>query len=170
MTLAESAIAILQTLDAEVNSYPSLGEFEEHSAVARVSFDKLSSDFETAATTLKQLLSSLPQNLLYYQLQNALNSYSDGIFWWRKTHTRREALVISAHTWTEPASQKPLGFEAGTINYTVVCNWRKARKHIANAAVEIERARNTRSYSDLKSESILLLKPVAPSSVLNREH
>ncbi|HEV7374718.1 MAG TPA: hypothetical protein VGN95_08370 [Pyrinomonadaceae bacterium] len=150
MTLAESAVAILKTLDGEVNSYSSLGEFEERNEVARVSFDKLSGDFETMATTLQQLLSSLPRNLLYYQLQNALNSYSDGLFWWQKTHARRAgaAAVVSVNNWTEPALQKPLGFDADTINYTVICNWRKARKHIANAAVEIERARNTRSDSD----------------------
>jgi hypothetical protein len=142
MTLAESAVAILKTLDGEINSYSSLGEFEERSAVARVSFDKLSGDFETAATTLEQLLSSLPRNLLYYQLRNALNSYSDGLFWWQKTHMHKDAAVVPVNNWTEPASQKPMGFDAGTINYTVVCNWRKARQHIANAAVEIERARD----------------------------
>jgi hypothetical protein len=171
MTLAESAVAILKTLDAEVNSYSSLGEFEERKAVARVSFDKLSSDFEFVATTAQQLLSSLPRNLLYYQLQNALNSYSDGLFWWQKTHTRREAAaVVSINNWTEPATRKPLGFDAGTINYTVICNWRKARKHIANAAVEIERGRNTRSDADSISESISLLKPVAVNRVSTREN
>jgi hypothetical protein len=170
MTLAESAVAILKTLDGEVNSYSSLGEFEERNAVARVSFDKLSSDFETVATAAQQLLSSLPRNLLYYQLQNALNSYSDGLFWWQKTHTRREAAVVSVNNWSEPASQKPLGFDAGTINYTVICNWRKARKHIANAAVEIERVRNSRSDFDSLPESISLLKPVAVNRVLARGH
>jgi hypothetical protein len=148
MTLAERAIAILKTLDEEVNSYSSLGEFEEGKTVATVSFDKLSGDFESVATTAQQLISSLPRNLLTYQLQNALNSYSDGLFWWQKTHTRRGAAVVSISNWTEQASQKPLGFDASTINYAVTCNWRKARKHLANAAIEIERTRNTRSDSN----------------------
>jgi hypothetical protein len=160
MILAERAVAILKTLDGEVTSYSSLGEFEERNEVARVSFDKLSGDFETVATIAQQLLSSLPRNLLRYQLQNALNSYSDGLFWWQKTHTRRAAVtVVSVNNWTEPASQKPIGFDAGTINYTVICNWRKARKHIANAVIEIERARNILSNSDSTSASITLLKP-----------
>jgi hypothetical protein len=166
MKIAERSLAILKTLDKEVNSYSSLAEFEARNQVARVSFDKLAGDFETVATTTQQLLSSLPRNLLYYQLQNALNSYSDGLFWWQKTRTRRDAAVISVRNWTEPATQKPLGFDAGTINYTVICNWRKARKHIANAAVEIERARDNLSDSDSRPESISLLKPVAVKRVL----
>lgn len=171
MTLAESAVAILKTLDGEVNSYSSLGEFEERNAVARVSFDKLSSDFETVAANLQQILWSLPRNLLYYQLQNAFNSYSDGLFWWQKTHTRRaRAAVVPVTNWTEPASQQPLGFDAGTINYTVICNWRKARRHIANAAIEIERVRSARSDSDSATESISLLKPVAVNRVLTNGH
>jgi hypothetical protein len=148
MKFAERAVAILKTLDEEINSYSSLAEFEERNEVARVSFDKLADDFETVANTTQQLLSSLPRNLLYYQLQNALNSYSDGLFWWQKTHTRKDAAVVSVNNWTERASQKPLGFDAGTINYTVICNWRKARKHITNAAVEIERARDNKYEKD----------------------
>lgn len=144
LKLAERAVAILKTLDEEVNSYSSLSEFEEHNAVARVSFDRLSKDFEVGGGTVQRLLSSLPRNLLYYHLQNALNSYNDGLFWWEKTHARREASasVVSVNNWTEPPSQKPLGFDVGTINYTVVGNWRKAGKHIADAASEIEKARN----------------------------
>jgi hypothetical protein len=158
LKLAERVVMILKTLDEEVNSYSSVSEFEEHHAVARVSFDKLSNDFETIGGTAQQFLSSLPRNLLYYQLQNALNSYSDGLFWWEKTHTRREAsaAVVSVNNWTEPASQKPLGFDVETINYTVIGNWRKARKHISNAASEIERARNSRSDSDPGVESYTL--------------
>ncbi|MDT4954909.1 MAG: hypothetical protein QOJ02_3047 [Acidobacteriota bacterium] len=146
LKLAESAVAIIRTLDAEVNSYSSVGEFEEHNAVARVSFDKLSKDFEATGGTAQQLLSSLPRNQLYYHLQNALNSYSDGLFWWEKTHARREApaAVVSVNNWTEPAPEKPLGLDVEMINYTVVSNWRKARKHIATAWDEIERARNNR--------------------------
>jgi hypothetical protein len=168
--IAERAVAILKTLDEEINSYSSLGEFEERNQVARVSFDKLAGDFETVATTAQQLLSSLPRNLLYYQLQNALNSYSDGLFWWQKTHTRTDAALVSVNNWTEPATQKPLGFDAGTINYTVICNWRKARKHIANATVEIKRVRGTLSDSDSVSESISLLKPVAVNCILTNGH
>jgi hypothetical protein len=155
LKLAESAVAIIRTLDAEVNSYSSLGEFEEHNAVARVSFDKLSKDFETSGGTAQQLLSSLPRNPLYYHLQNALNSYSDGLFWWEKTHARREAsaAVVSVNNWTEPAPEKPLGLDVETINYTVVSNWRKARKHIATAWDEIERARNNRPTAETTAKA-----------------
>jgi hypothetical protein len=144
LKLAERVVALLKTLDEEVNSYSALSEFEEHRSVARVSFAKLTNDFEVLGGRAQQLLSSLPRNLLFYHLQNALNSYNDGLFWWEKTHARREAsaAVVSVNNWTEPPSQKPLGFDVETINYTVTINWRKAGKHIANAASEIEKARN----------------------------
>jgi len=142
INLANRLVALLKTLDDEVNTYSSLGDFEERNAVAKVSFAKLSHDFKSIAPTAYSLLSSLPRNSLTYHLQNALNSYSDGLFWWEKTYRQRE-MVVSVNNWTEPASRNPLGFDAGGINYAVVCQWRKAARHIASAAVEIERARSS---------------------------
>jgi hypothetical protein len=156
LTLAERVVAILKTLDSEVNSYSSLGEFEEHRAVAKVSYGKLSNDFETMAETAQPFLSSLPRNSLYYQLQNALNSYSDGLFWWQKTYRRKTDAVVSANNWTEPTPKQPLGFDSDSLNYTVICNWRRAHKHIASAAIEIESAKNNLPVSNSTSEYISL--------------
>lgn len=154
LTIAARVVSILKTLDEEVNPYSSLGKFEEHNRVAKVSFAKLSKDFDEAATTAQQLLSSLPRNLIYYHLKNALNSYSDGLFWWQKTYRRKEA-VVSVNNWTEPAAPKPLGFDADALNYTVICNWRKASKHITTAAAEIEKARNSPLISNSSPSACL---------------
>lgn len=158
LALAERVVAVLKTLDAEVNSYSSLGEFEEQGTIAKVSYEKLSKDFETAARTIRPLLSSLPRNLLSYQLQNALNSYGDGLFWWQKTHHRGTAAeaVVSAGDWTEPAPQRPLDFDAASLNYTVICNWRKARRHMISAALEIEGAKSNLTASNSTSGYISL--------------
>ncbi|HEX8846456.1 MAG TPA: hypothetical protein VF791_17545 [Pyrinomonadaceae bacterium] len=143
LSLAERSLVLLKSVDEKVDSYSSLGEFEERGRIAHVSFDELSKDFKTVAAATRQLLSSLPRSPLYYNLQNALSSYSDGLFWWQKTYTRKQ-MVVNANNWTEPAKPLPLGFEAAAVNYTVVCNWRNARKYIASAVIEIERAREKR--------------------------
>lgn len=140
INLAALLVAMLKTLDDEVNKYPSLAAFEERNAVAKVSYDKLSRDFESISPKAHQLLLSLPRNSLTYHLQNALNSYRDGLFWWQKTYRQKE-MVVSVNNWTEPAPRNPLGFDTGTINYAVINTWRKAAKHISIAVVEIESAR-----------------------------
>jgi hypothetical protein len=149
LTLAERAVTVLKSLDEKVNAYPSVAEFEEHGRVALVSFDRLSSDFKIVAATTRQLLSSLPRSPIYYNLQNALSSYSDGLFWWQKTYRRKE-MVVSANNWTAPDTPNARGFDAGVVDYTVVCNWRNARKYITKAAIEIERARPTEFSPALK--------------------
>ena len=153
LTLGERALTLLKSLDGKVNAYTSLGDFEEHGRVAEVSFDHLSSDFKTVAAAVRQLLASLPRSLVYYQLQNALSSYADGLFYWQQTYRRKE-LVVSANNWTAPATNNPRVLDAGVIDYTVVCNWRNARRYITNAAIEIERARGYRIDSTSAYESI----------------
>jgi hypothetical protein len=141
LRLSEGFVSVLQTLERDVNSYASLGEFEAHNRVAKVSFDQLSNDFKRASAACLPVLTSLPRNSLTYHLQNALNSYADGLFWWQKTYKRKEA-VVSVQNWTEPPPRNPLGFDAAGIDYAVVSNWRKAGRHIAIAQVEIERSRS----------------------------
>jgi hypothetical protein len=138
LTLASDALTHLKSLDEKVNAYPSLGEFEEHGRVALVSFDQLSGDFREVSATVRQLLASLPRSPVYYQLQNALSSYSDGLFYWQQTHGRKE-MVVNASNWTAPAANNPRALDASTVDYTVVCNWRNARKCLTRAGVEIER-------------------------------
>lgn len=135
--LARRLVSLLSTLDKNVNTYSSLAHFEERNAVAGVSFDKMSRDFRSVAPAAYALLSALPRNSLAYHLQNALNSYGDGLFWWEKTYRQRE-MVVSVNNWTEPPPKNPLGFDAAGINYTVVTQWKKAGKHITSAAVQIE--------------------------------
>jgi hypothetical protein len=147
VTLAERAVTLLKTVDEKVNAYPSLAEFEEHGRVAQVPFDQLSSDFKTVASNARQLLSSLPRSPIYYNLQNALSSYGDGLFFWEKTY-RRKAMVVNANNWVEPDAPKARALDAGVVDYTVVCNWRNARKYITKAANEIERARDKITTSE----------------------
>lgn len=141
LRLSESFVSTLQSLERDVNSYASLGEFEAHNRVAKVSFDQLSNDFENVSAACLPVLASLPRNSLTYHLQNALNSYADGLFWWQKTYKRKE-IVVSAQNWTEPPPRNPLGFDAAGIDYAVISNWRKAERHIAIARGEIEKSRS----------------------------
>jgi hypothetical protein len=154
LRLSEGFVSILQTLERDVNSYASLGEFEAHNRVAKVSFDQLSNDFKKASDACLPVLTSLPRNSLTYHLQNALNSYADGLFWWQKTYKRKE-IVVSAQNWTEPPPRNPLGFDAAGVDYAVVSNWRKAGRHIAIAQGEIERSRS----ESIGSVSVARVRP-----------
>lgn len=141
LALSARVVNVLRGFEQDAISYSSLGDFEEHARIARVSFDEFSTRFRSASDAAYSLLRSLPRNSLTYHLLGALNSYSDGLFWWQKTYRRKEA-VVSANNWTEPASANPLGLRAETIEYSVVCIWRKAARHIASATTEIERGRS----------------------------
>lgn len=138
LELSQRIVGILRSLERATNSYSSLGEFEAHNRVAKVSFDELSHEFDVVAATGSSLLAALPRTSLTYRLQNAINAYGDGLFWWQKTYRRTEK-VVSVTNWSEPPSRNPLGFDAGAIDYAVIAFWRKAASNIAAAEGEIER-------------------------------
>lgn len=142
LKLARQAIDILKTLDEKVISYSTLGEFEQRGAVAEISFESFVKDYMRVAGVVDAILASLPRSVIYYQLQNARDSYHDGLFWWKKTYRRAEA-VISANSLLESDQLKTLRMEPGAVNYTVVCNWRGGRKYIEKAETEMARARNS---------------------------
>lgn len=142
LKLACRAVAILKGLDEKVISYSTLGEFEQQGVIGKISFESFFEDYMSVAGVVDAILASLPRNVVYYQLQNARNSYHNGLFWWEKTY-RRAKVTISANSLAASDPLKTLGMQPEAVNYTVICNWRGGRKYIEKAEKEIERARNS---------------------------
>ncbi len=130
--LAEEALAALKTLEQEVHVYSSLAQFQERAALAKVSFEQLSEDAASALHKVDRILQSLPRGPVFYPLYHARNFYSDGLFWWRKTH-RRKAMVVEVNSFTEPDEARSLNMDPEAIDYTVAINWRNAASRTRRA-------------------------------------
>lgn len=137
LALAEKAVEALRALEQEVCAYSSLREFEEKRVLARVPFERLSKDVEDTLRKVDLILNDLPRSPLFYSLYHARNSYCDGLFWWQMSYRQKE-LVVNANHFARPDELKTLSLDAGTVNYTVTINWRKAINHTRQAERLIE--------------------------------
>ena len=127
---AARAILALKRLDQNVFVYRSLGEFEEGRKLASVSRKQFENAFQTVAVEVESALAELPSGKLRSDIVNSLNSYRDGIFWWRQSDPPR---VISVSALAE--SQRTLSDTVflSTVPYTVAIHWRQARKFLTRA-------------------------------------
>lgn len=132
LALARRAVAALRKLEGGVRAHPTLAEFEERGEVAGVPFAQLCESVSEALRSVDPLLASLPRGRVRLALQNARNSYRDGLFWWRHTHPR-DAHTVAADA---PAESDPLEvarLDPAAARYTIVINWRSALKYTAQA-------------------------------------
>ena len=132
LALAEEALAALKALEQEVHVYSSLAQFQARAALAKVSFEELSADAASALHKVDRILQSLPRGPLFYPLYHARNFYSDGLFWWRKTH-RRKAMVVEVNSFAEPDEARSVNMDPEAIDYTVAINWRNAARRTRRA-------------------------------------
>jgi hypothetical protein len=132
LVLAARAIAVLKRLDDQVLVYRSLGDFEENRKLARVSFEVFKNDLQEVSAEVELILSRLPQSKLKMQIGNALYSYRDGEFWWRKIHQPR-VVHASALSFVEASHASSDTVYASTIPYTVAIHWQQAHKYLKRA-------------------------------------
>jgi hypothetical protein len=126
------AIAALKRLDGEVIVYRSLGDFEDGPKLARVSLRAFEHELTEVSAELQPLLNEMPDGKLKLQLTNALDSFRDGVFWWRKIDQPR---VVSVSALASSESTHSLADAAflSTMPYTVAIHWRQAHDHLARA-------------------------------------
>jgi hypothetical protein len=122
------AIAALQRLDADVIVYRSLADFEDGRKLARVSLRTFEHDLQEVNAELQPLLDEMPAGKLKLQLTNALDSFRDGVFWWRQIDQPR-VVSVSALAAQETHSPGDIAF-VSTIPYTVAIHWRQARAYL----------------------------------------
>lgn len=136
LTFARRAVELLQALDAEVNAYDSLADYEQGRVLSRVAPERLEADFAETLRALDRLLAALPRGgQLYTPLRNARNSYRDGLHWHRRTATRA-ALTVAADAPASSFAPDPLEamrLDPASAGYTVAVNWRNARRYTTEA-------------------------------------
>ena len=123
------AIAALKRLDKDVIVYRSRGDFEDDRKLARVSLRTFEQKLREVNAELQPLLNEMPAGDLKSRLTNALDSYRDGVFWWRQIDQPR-VVSVSALTASEGTrSPADIAF-VSTVPYTVAIHWRQAHAYL----------------------------------------
>jgi hypothetical protein len=141
--LAARALAALKRLDREVLVYRSLGDFEESGKLARVSLDAFKNDLHAVTAEVEPLVSRLPPSRLKTEIQNALDSYRDGAFWWQKIDPQIDqprVVHISALAFSESTRTASDTALLANVPYTVAIHWRQAQKYLKRAEGMMDQA------------------------------
>lgn len=131
LVLAARAVAALKQLEKNVLVYRSLGEFETGGKFARVPLEVFNNDLRDVTAEVETILFQLPQSRLRTEIANALSSYRDGEFWWRKVD-RPRVVNITAMNFVETRTPSDKVF-LSTVPYTVAIHWRHASKYLNRA-------------------------------------
>jgi hypothetical protein len=134
LTLAGRSLAALKRLERGVLVYRSLGDFEANGKLARVSYQVFRKDLTEVSAEVEPLLSRLPPSKLRTELDNALASFRDGEFWWRKIDQPRVVQVSALTSTANNRTPSDTPF-ADTIPYTVTIHWRQANRYLRRAAL-----------------------------------
>ncbi len=132
------AIAALTRLDRKVIVYRSLGEFETGGRLAHVSRVDFEHELHEVKTELIPMLEQLPPGRLKSALQNALDSYMDGSFWWRQIDRPRIDNIAELTADDLTRTSADFAF-LSTIPYTVAIHWRQAHHYLLQAEKSLGR-------------------------------
>lgn len=130
--IAAQAILLLKRLDGQVIVYRSRGEFEESGKLAHVSFEDFQRDLNQVSGEVEELAWRLPDGQMKVAIRNALASYRDGAYWWKKVYA---PIVINASELRPDNGDTTSSqmFFLSSIPYTVAIHWREANKHLQRA-------------------------------------
>ena len=134
------AIAALKRLENQVIVYRSLGEFEAGSRLAHVPLQKFEQELFEVTTELQPIVASMPASKLRNEIINALASYRDGAFWWRKIDNPR-VVHVSALSYGESNRMPSDEAFLSSIPYTVAIHWRQAARYLDRAEALVGKQR-----------------------------
>src|ERR1044071_3134653 len=126
------AIAMLKRLEDRVIVYRSMGEFEEGRRLARVPLQTFASELREITSEIQPIVSRMPPGKFKNNVANALASYGDGLFWWRRIDQPR-VIHISALAASDPPRTPSDAAFLSTIPYTVAIHWRHAHDYLKQA-------------------------------------
>lgn len=133
IALAARSMCALKRLEKDVLIYRSLGDFEAHGKLARVSYQAFRNDLNEVSSEVEPMLSRLPQSKLKTELSNALASYRDGEFWWQQIDKPRVANVTVSNATGRYPSTADMALQS-SVPYTVTIHWRQANRYLKRAA------------------------------------
>ena len=131
-----AAVYALRRLQADVIVYRSMSDFEAGGRLARVPLAVFEADLRQVSTELEPLLARMPATKARLELTNALDSYRDGVFWWRQIDQPR-AVNVSALAYADSNHTAAETAFLSSIPYTVAIHWRQAEKYLRQAEREI---------------------------------
>lgn len=132
------AIAVLRRLERDVIVYRSLGDFEEGRKLSLVPLATFEQHFTEVRAEVTPMLDEMPAGKLKNDLSNALDSYQDGLFWWKQTEEPRVVNIVNLAYATRERSAADDVLHA-TVPYTVATHWRHAHDYLARAERNIGR-------------------------------
>jgi len=127
-----AAIEALKRLEADVIVYRSLGDFEAGGRLARVPLPIFEAHLQEVSLKVEPLLAQMPAAKAKLELTNALDSYRDGVYWWRQIDQPR-VISVSALAYAESSHTPAEAAFLSSIPYTVAINWRQAEKYLRRA-------------------------------------
>lgn len=130
--IASEAILLLKRLDDSVIVYRSRSEYEASGKLARVSFETFQRDLNQVSSEVQELAARLPDGPLKMEIRNALSSYRDGAYWWRKVYRPRVVNVSELRDADGDLTSSQVFFLL-SLPYTVAVHWRQANKHLQRA-------------------------------------
>lgn len=125
------AIVALKRLQNDVIVYRSLAEFEGSGKLARVSLETFERDLREVTSEVQPTLRQMPASRIKTAISNALDSYRDGVFWWRQIEEPR-VIHVSKLSAALTTTQSDIAFRAN-VPYTVAIHWRQAQKYLSQA-------------------------------------
>jgi hypothetical protein len=126
------AIEALKRLHDQVIVYRSLGEFEESGRLARVPLREFENELRDVTAELTPIVPQMPAGKFRNDIVNALASYRDGLFWWRKIDQPR-VVHVSALRYDEEDGTAAHAAFLSNIPYTVAIHWRQAAQYLNRA-------------------------------------
>ena len=136
--LQSKALAALARLDRDVIVYRSLADFEAGGRLAQISLVQFESELRDVKGEVAPLLDQIPKGRLKSALENALDSFTDGAFWWSRIEERRVIPVSELISDDLPRAPADRAF-ISSIPYTVAIHWRQAHEYLKQAQKSVAR-------------------------------
>src|SRR2546423_6679196 len=112
------ALAALKSLNSDVFVYQSLGEFEGSQKLARVPYGTFQAHLLKATADVEDALPRISDPRLKTEINNALASYRDGEYWWKKVYQPR-VINVSSLSFTNTECGPADTFFTANIPYNV---------------------------------------------------
>lgn len=132
VVLARQALSALENLESVTSAHETLADYEGSGKVGTVSSEEFARKMESAGV-VRQSLAWLPEGELKQEIDNAWQSYADGLWWWQRSE-RTPVVRVSGGSFAENDFAATANLPRTQLGYNAVANWRHARRHTRRVA------------------------------------